>query len=159
MANILLMGSINYECKAFQELTLEELYAVMVLRQEVFVVEQNCPYIDADGGDQKGHHLLGKNDDGVLVAYTRLLPKGVTYKEYPSIGRVVTSSLIRRQGAGNLLMKNSIAHCQRLYGQGPIKISAQTYLLAFYQSLGFSPIGEEYLEDGIPHIAMIYGKQ
>lgn len=147
---------VNYICKPFNELTLEQLYAIMVLRQEVFVVEQDCPYIDADNNDQDSHHLMGWNENDQLVAYTRLVPKGISYENYISIGRVITSKLVRKQGVGIELMKKSIEKIRDLYGQKePIKISAQVYLLRFYTSLGFQKKGEEYLEDGIPHIAMI----
>jgi len=147
---------VHYTCKAFQELTLDQLYAIMVLRQEVFVVEQDCPYIDADNKDQDSYHLMGWNADNQLVAYTRLVPKGISYNNYISIGRVITSKLVRRQGVGITLMEKSVDKIRELFGtEEPIKISAQVYLLRFYTSLGFDKIGEEYLEDGIPHTAMI----
>ena len=126
----------------------------MVLRQEVFVVEQDCPYLDADGKDQMAHHLMGYLDNQ-LVAYTRLVPKGISYEKYISIGRVITAQSVRRGGYGKELMKRSIQQIRILYGQQAIKISAQCYLLKFYKGLGFEPVGEEYLEDNIPHIAMI----
>jgi ElaA protein len=146
---------INFSLKSFSELSLEELYAIMILRQEVFVVEQDCVYLDADNKDQNSWHLLGENEDGELVAYLRILPKGVSYESYPSIGRIVTSSKVRRQGAGKALLAESLKHADRLYPGANIKISAQTYLLRFYRSFGFEPTGEEYLEDGIPHMAMV----
>ena len=146
---------LHFKCLSFQELTLDELYAILQLRAEVFVVEQDCVYQDLDGKDQQGHHLLGFDDDGDLVAYTRLLGKGISYSEYPSIGRVITSIKVRRNGAGKILMEKSIAESERLFGESPIKISAQVYLDRFYRNLGFVPMGEEYLEDGIPHISMI----
>lgn len=146
---------LHFKCLSFQELTLDELYAILQLRAEVFVVEQDCVYQDLDGKDQQGHHLLGFDDDGDLVAYTRLLGKGISYPEYPSIGRVITSIKVRRNGAGKILMEKSIAESERLFGESPIKISAQVYLDRFYRNLGFVPMGEEYLEDGIPHISMI----
>ena len=147
---------IQFSCKPFYELELEELYQIMVLRQEVFVVEQNCPYLDADGKDQSGFHLMGWDEKGTLVAYTRLLDKGIAYDNYPAIGRVVTSQQVRGSGAGKLLMKASIKAVKQLFPQQKsIKISAQCYLIRFYQSFGFQTTGEEYLEDDIPHIAMI----
>ena len=145
----------NFTCKHFDDLTLRELYEIMTLRQEVFVVEQNCPYIDADGKDLLGWHLMGRDTEGVLVAYTRLLGKGVSYENYASIGRVVNSPKVRGTGAGKLLMENSIEQMAVLFPNIPIKIGAQTYLLKFYQSLGFESTGEEYLEDGIPHTSMV----
>jgi len=143
-----------YTCLTFNELTLQQLYDMMVLRQEVFVVEQNCPYLDADSADQKAWHLMGYQNDK-LVAYTRLLPKGTTYEKYPSIGRVITAQSIRRAGEGRTLMEKSLDWSHKLFGQTPIKISAQCYLVRFYESLGFETVGEEYLEDDIPHIAMV----
>jgi len=146
---------INFTCKAFEELSLDELYALMVLRQEVFVVEQDCVYLDADGKDQKAWHLLGKEADGFLAAYVRILSKGVSYEKYPSIGRVVTTEKSRKQGVGRALMKQALVETARLFPGETIKISAQVYLIRFYKSFGFEPVGEEYLEDGIPHIGML----
>lgn len=145
---------VNYSCKKFEELSLEELYAIMVLRQEVFVVEQDCPYLDADGKDQDSWHLLGY-EDKELVAYTRLVPLGISYEKYPSIGRVITAQKVRGRGIGVELMEKSIQRCEDLFGKMPIKIGAQVYLLKFYNSLGFESVGDSYLEDGIPHISMI----
>ena len=149
---------IEFSCKAFAELSLQELYNIMVLRQEVFVVEQNCPYLDADGKDEASYHLLGY-ENGEIIAYTRLTPKGITYPKHPSIGRVLTTKKARGKGLGNLLMEESIAYCEKIFGEEAIKISAQCYLLKFYNALGFETIGEEYLEDGIPHISMICKKK
>lgn len=146
---------IHFSCKTFDQLTVYELYEIMTLRQEVFVVEQNCPYQDCDGKDLASWHLCGKNDEGRLVAYTRLLPKGVSYPDYCSIGRVVSSPSVRGTGAGRLLMHRSIEMARQLFDNEPIKIGAQTYLLRFYESFGFRSTGEEYLEDGIPHTKMI----
>lgn len=146
---------INFTCKAFKELSLDELYEIMVLRQEVFVVEQDCVYLDADGKDQGAWHLLGKAEDGSLVAYIRLLSKGVSYKEYPSISRVLTSEKVRGQGAGKALIVQSLREADRLFPGETIKISAQVYITHLYQSFGFERTGDEYLEDGIPHIAML----
>jgi len=145
---------VNFNCKSFQELSLQELYDIMVLRQEVFVVEQDCPYLDADGNDQVCHHLMGY-EKGELVAYTRLVPQGISYKKYPAIGRVITAKKIRGRGIGIELMQKSIQLCEELFGKKNIKISAQCYLLKFYNSLGFKEIGERYLEDGIPHMGMV----
>ena len=145
-----------YKCLPFYQLNLDEIYAIMALRQEVFVVEQNCPYLDADGSDQEAWHLMGLNKDGKLIAYTRLLPQGVSYEKYAAIGRVVTSPSVRGQGAGKKIMKASIEWMEKLFPNQPVKISAQLYLLKFYNELGFQEIGEEYLEDDIPHIAMLY---
>ncbi len=145
----------TFSCKKFNELSLQELYDIMVLRQEVFVVEQDCPYLDADGKDPYSWHLMGVDENGKLVAYTRLLPKGISYKKYPSIGRVVTSPAVRGSGIGRELMKQSLLWMDKLFPGEDIKISAQCYLEEFYKSLGFSISGEEYLEDGIPHYPML----
>lgn len=149
----------TFQCLRFQELTLEQLYNILKLRQEVFVVEQDCPYLDADGNDAAAFHLVSWDEEGEALAYVRLLPKGVTYEKYASIGRVVTSKKVRGSGAGKLLMKEAIKSMGELFPGLPVKISAQCYLLKFYKELGFDPVGEEYLEDDIPHIGMILGKR
>lgn len=146
---------LHFSCLPFDQLTPRELYAIMALRQEVFVVEQNCPYLDADGKDIEAWHLMGRDEGGRLLAYTRLLPEGVSYPGYSSIGRVVSAPAARGTGAGRLVMQRSIDLCRHLFGPLPVKIGAQTYLLRFYESLGFRSTGEEYLEDGIPHTKMI----
>ena len=148
----------DFFCKPFYELSLDELYEIMKIRQEVFVVEQTCPYLDADGKDQKGFHFYGKNEKGEMVAYTRILPSGISYENYPSIGRVLTTEQARGTGAGKELMEASIQALEQLFGFSDIKISAQCYLEKFYQSFGFESIGEPYPEDDIPHIAMIRPK-
>ena len=147
--------AIEYTCKTFQELSLQELYNIMVLRQTVFVVEQNCVYLDADGLDQKSHHLMGRLENGTLVAYLRILPTGTTYAHYSSIGRVLTAQAIRGKGQGMPLMKKAIRIAEDLYPNQAIKLSAQSHLCHFYARLGFITKGEEYLEDGIPHTAMV----
>lgn len=144
---------INWLLKSFEQLSHHELYAIMALRNEVFVVEQNCVYQDADNKDQASYHLMGWRDQK-LVAYTRLLPPGVSYAE-PSIGRVVTSPAARASGLGRILMKRSVNVTIQLFGDQPIRIGAQVYLLAFYTSLGFTQSSEIYLEDGIEHIEMV----
>ena len=145
----------QYECKAFEGLSHQDLYDLLALRQEVFIVEQDCPYLDADGKDPDSWHLLGRDELGRLAAYARILPPGLSYEDYPAIGRVVTAPFCRGEGHGKALMEAAIAHCKVLFGERAIKISAQTYLLKFYESLGFRSTGEEYLEDGIPHTGMI----
>lgn len=144
---------IEWRRKRFEELTPQELYAILQLRIEVFVVEQNCVFQDADDKDQGSYHLMGWQDNK-LVAYTRLVPPGHIY-EQASIGRVVTSPSVRRLGAGKQLMQQSILAVYQLFGQGPIKIGAQFYLKNFYESLGFQQISAIYLEDGIEHIYML----
>ena len=141
-------------CKKFNELSQHELYAILQLRSEVFVVEQNCVYQDIDGKDQNAYHFMGWDNDQ-LAAYTRLIPKGISYSDYPAIGRVVTSPGFRKSGIGRELMNRSIQHCYDLFGKNAIKIGAQVYLSKFYESLGFKQVSEVYDEDGIPHIEMI----
>lgn len=144
---------IQWTIKDFNDLTPSELYAILQLRNEVFVVEQNCVFQDADDKDQHCKHLMGWLE-GRLVAYTRLVPPGVSYTE-PSIGRVITSPSVRRTGAGKELMKRSIDAVKVLYGNIPQRIGAQLYLKEFYASFGFIVAGEIYLEDGIEHIEMV----
>lgn len=144
---------INWISKKFQELTVDELYELLRLRSEVFVVEQNCVFLDMDNKDQKCHHLLGWIGED-LVASVRIVPAGISYKE-PSIGRVVTSPKYRGTGAGKLLMEEAIDLTIQLHGNQPIRIGAQLYLKKFYTSFGFEAEGEIYLEDGIEHIEML----
>lgn len=144
----------SWTLKKFETLTVDELYALLRLRTEVFVVEQNCVFQDMDNKDQHCYHLMGWKENE-LVAYTRLVPLGISYSEYPSIGRVVTSPAARGEGIGRRLMEKSIEETRRLFGNNPIKIGAQLYLLAFYASLGFVQSSDIYLEDGIEHIEMI----
>ncbi len=139
--------------KTFNELTSQELYDLLQLRSEVFVVEQDCVYQDIDGKDQKALHVLGYKDEKV-VAYTRVFKPG-DYFEQASIGRVVVKESERQFKYGYDIMKASIDAIDFHFRVTNIKISAQTYLRKFYNNLGFKQIGEEYLEDGIPHIAMI----
>jgi ElaA protein len=144
---------IQWFLKRFDELTPQQLYAILQLRNEVFVVEQNCVFQDADDKDQDSYHLMGFYQN-LLVAYTRIVPPGVIY-EQASIGRVVTSPSVRRHGTGKLLMQQSIQSVYELFDKVPIKIGAQLYLKAFYQAFGFEQISEVYLEDGIEHIYML----
>ncbi len=144
---------INWMCKKFDDLSPAELYSILQLRNEVFVVEQNCVYQDADNKDQHAFHLMGWQQ-GKLVAYSRLIPPGIAYKEQ-SIGRVITSIVARKSGFGRALMQQSVIECRKLFGHNIIRIGAQLYLKKFYASLGFVPIGGIYLEDGIEHIEML----
>ena len=144
--------SIQFEIKRFNELSIEELYQVLQLRSEVFVVEQNCVYQDIDGKDRKALHVLGKYE-GSVVAYTRLFGPGDYFAE-SSIGRVVISPKYRDRKWGRSLMQESVNAVAEYLGQGPITISAQQYLTKFYESHGFVQQGDPYLEDGIPHIRM-----
>lgn len=144
---------ITWILKPFDSLTVNELYAILRLRSEVFVVEQNCVFQDMDNKDQQCHHMMGWKGN-LLAAYTRLVPPGVSY-EQASIGRVVTSPLARGSGLGKTLMEKSMEELTNLYGPGIIKIGAQLYLKKFYQSFGFKQIDDIYDEDGIDHIHMI----
>ena len=145
--------NITWSCKAFEALTPHELYSILQLRNEVFIVEQNCPYQDCDNKDLQSQHFMGWQHDK-LVAYTRLIPAGVVYDEV-SIGRVVTSPSVRGTKTGKELMQRSIDKIRELYGKNAIKIGAQLYLKRFYESLGFIQCSDTYLEDGIEHIKMI----
>ncbi|MBS1666198.1 MAG: GNAT family N-acetyltransferase [Bacteroidetes bacterium] len=143
----------NWECKKFEELNPHELYAILQLRSEVFVVEQNCVFQDMDDKDQKCFHLMCW-EHKKLIAYTRLVPAGISYVE-SSIGRVVSSPSARKRGIGKELMQQSIHWVNLLLGKGiPIKIGAQLYLKKFYESFGFVQSSDVYLEDGISHIEM-----
>lgn len=144
---------ISFITKSFSELNTTELYQLLQLRAEVFVVEQNCPYLDMDDKDQKSFHVLGY-DQGKLVACTRLVPQGVSYEQEPSIGRVVTHPSVRKLGYGKLLMEYSIKETKERFNANVIVIGAQQYLDRFYRELGFIPEGEMYLEDNIPHRTM-----
>jgi ElaA protein len=145
---------INWKIKTFEELTVHELYAIMQLRSEVFIVEQNCPYQDADGKDPKSLHLMGYDENDILVVYSRILPQNISYPE-ASIGRVVSSPKVRGTGAGKKLMDKSLEIIAQKFGNVPVKIGAQAYLKIFYESFGFIKTSEEYLEDDIPHIEML----
>lgn len=147
------MEKIDWSLKKFHELSPLELYEILKLRSEVFVVEQNCVFLDMDDRDQMAHHLQGRIN-GQLAAVVRILPPGLAYEE-PSIGRVVSSPLFRRKGVGIELMKKAIEETISLYGQVAIKIGAQLYLKKFYESFGFIQCSDTYLEDDIPHIKMI----
>ncbi len=147
--------NITWYHKHFKNLLTTELYQILQLRNEVFIVEQNCPFQDLDDKDFKCYHLMGFDTDSQKVmAYTRIVPAGVSYEE-ASIGRVVTSPLARGSGIGKQLMQKSIELLEELYGGVSIKIGAQLYLKKYYESFGFEQLDEIYLEDGIEHILMI----
>lgn len=144
---------LNWVYKTFEELTTIELYKILQLRNEVFIIEQNCPYGDVDNKDLKSTHLMAWDGEN-LVAYSRLLPQGLAFDEI-SIGRVVTSPKYRGIGAGITLLEKSIEKAHETFGKSPIRIGAQLYLKKFYESFGFVKCSEEYLEDDIPHIEML----
>ncbi|MTE27164.1 GNAT family N-acetyltransferase [Winogradskyella ouciana] len=144
---------LEIKTKTFQELNTKELYDLLQLRSEVFVVEQDCVYQDIDGKDQKALHILGYRDRK-LVAYTRIFKPG-DYFDEASIGRVVVKENARQYKYGYNIMTASIQAIKDYYDESEIRISAQIYLKRFYNNLNFKEVGEEYLEDGIPHINMI----
>lgn len=139
----------NTLIKSFQALSTVELYAILQARNEVFVVEQNCVYQDADGVDAAGLHAVIE-EEGVLLAYCRLLPPGIKYAEW-SIGRVLTTPKGRGKGLAHILIKAALEEI----GNHPVRISAQSHLESFYQTHGFKTQGALYYEDGIPHIEML----
>ena len=145
--------------KSFDDLSKKELYEILALRQEVFVVEQDCPYLDADGKDYSCAHVIGLSEDEAVIAYTRIVPPGVSYETYASIGRVVVKSTARGNSWGQELMRESIKLTFQMHPSYNIKISAQVYLKKFYEDLGFVATGETYLEDNIPHMAMVMAKE
>ncbi len=142
----------NFRLVKMSDMTALEWHRVLALRAQVFVVEQNCAYQDPDGKDVVSYHLLMESGEE-LVAYARLVPPGVSYPE-AAIGRVVTSQTVRGKGWGKALMEIAIAQIQKKFEVNEICISAQSYLLKFYNDLGFAAEGEEYLEDDIPHWKM-----
>lgn len=160
-------GSLRWRTLDFAQLTPGELYRVLDLRVRVFVVEQTCPYRETDGLDLRALHLLGEEAEEAeeageagegsrpLVAYARLLAPGIAFPE-PAIGRVVTCPSVRGRGYGRALMERALSEASSRW-PGPVQIGAQRYLEAFYGSLGFRPVGEPYLEDGIPHVHMLRG--
>lgn len=146
------MKNLHWHCLKFEALNTEQLYKILSARMQVFILEQNCIYLDIDGKDQDSYHLFA-TENNQIIAYARLIPPGISYKE-PSIGRVLVLPNYRRTGIGYMLMQKAIAHLQKVYADHEICISAQSYLINFYQSLGFQTEGEAYLEDDIPHIKM-----
>lgn len=134
-------------------LTTDELYRILALRQRVFVVEQACPYLDADGWDDRAHHLW-QDEGGTLVAYLRVFAPGVKYAE-ASLGRIVTAPEARRTGRGRALVAEGLARIAAAHGAVPVRIGAQRYLERFYGELGFVRVSDDYLEDGIPHLEMV----
>ena len=152
-------GALRWHCAPFAELTLGDLYAALQLRSLVFVVEQSCPFLDADGSDDRAWHLLGWRDDAgpnapLLAAYARLFAPGIKYPE-ASIGRVVTHPDARRTGAGRALMAEALRRLTLLAPGAPVRIGAQRYLEQFYGGFGFVRAGDDYLEDGIVHLEMV----
>lgn len=143
----------KWKCLSFEELTTTQLYQLLQLRSEVFVVEQDCVYQDIDGLDQQALHVMGyKNQE--MLAYARIFKPGIYFKE-ASIGRVIVKENSRSQDIGHLLMQKCIYFVQQNFETTSIRISAQQHLIKFYEYQGFASLGEGYLEDGIPHINMV----
>jgi ElaA protein len=143
----------HFKCLAFNQLSLQELYSILQIRQEVFALEQNIVYQDCDDKDLASLHLFALQDEK-MIAYARLLPKGVSYENYCSIGRVLVLQEFRAVQLGKKLMQEAIQICKKEFG-GSIKISAQQYLERFYNELGFDTITEPYIEEDILHIGML----
>ncbi|MGL4980637.1 MAG: GNAT family N-acetyltransferase [Fusobacteriaceae bacterium] len=142
--------------KKFEELSAMELYEILKVRSEVFVVEQNCPYLDPDGKDLTSEHIIVR-ENLEIIAYARILKPGVSYDE-SSIGRVLTVEKARGRGLGKELIQKAVQHITMVWNEKKIRISGQAYLLDFYKNLGFNSVSEIYLEDDIPHIEMVYEK-
>ena len=142
-------------CRPFAALGLGALYALMRLRQEVFAVEQQCAYLDADGLDPMCWHLLGWSSGEQLQASLRIVPPGIKYAADASIGRVVTAREVRGSGLGHELVAKGLLRCRQLHPGAAIRISAQAHLRRFYERFGFAAVGDDYLEDGIPHVEML----
>lgn len=147
-----LENRIHWRCKPFKQLSPIELYGILQLRNEVFVVEQNCVFQDADNKDQDCWHLMAWTGD-LLIGYTRLVPANISYPEV-SIGRVVIFPKMRKEGIGKQMVEKSIEMIHVLWNKQPIRIGAQLYLKKFYESFGFQQCSDVYLEDNIEHIQM-----
>jgi len=143
--------------KNFDELTKKEVYEIIKLRIDIFVVEQNCPYPELDRKDYKAiHHFIKEKDE--IIAYLRILPKGVSYDEV-SIGRVIVNKNYRGNGYAKKILKNAINFVEQKWGETSIRLSGQKYLEKFYNSFGFDTVSDVYLEDNIPHVEMLYNKR
>lgn len=142
-------------CKKFDELTVDEFHQILKLRIDVFVVEQNCPYYELDGKDKKALHIFAVAEEhpDKIIAYTRIFKPNDYYKE-AAFGRVVVHQDFRKQKLGYILIQKTLEAIQQEFNTAIVKISAQTYLKKFYESFGFKQVGKEYLEDDIPHISM-----
>lgn len=145
---------VRWKFSSFERLTKKELHQIFILRQRVFIVEQNCPYLDADTKDLDSFHLMGFDKANNLIAYLRLVKAGISYKE-PSFGRIVIAPENRQIGLGGLLMQEGIRRSINLLGSATNRISAQSHLVPFYEKFGFVSTNKEYLEDNIPHTEMI----
>lgn len=144
----------EWKMKRYKDLTIEELYSILKVRNEVFVVEQNCPYQDCDGKDKKAYHLF-LEDNGDVIAYTRILEKGVSYDEI-SIGRFLVQEKHRRKGLAKEMLKRAINFIEESLNEKSIRLSGQVYIKDLYKSFGFKEVSDIYLEDNIPHVEMLY---
>jgi len=147
---------LNWEVKKFKELKGEEIYKILKIRNEVFIVEQHCAYQDCDDKDSGAYHLFWQDNNGI-VAYLRILQTGVSYNEI-SVGRVLVNKIHRRKGIAREMMLLAIKFIEEKLNEREIRISAQAHLVDFYRSFGFEEVSNMYLEDGIPHIEMLYKK-
>ena len=150
-------ADVHWRCVAFDALHVRELDAIYAARQQVFVIEQQCLYLDVDGADVRSHHVSAWNGPGIdaaLLAYARIVAPGIKYVE-PAIGRVLTTASARGRGLGRALIARAVEACRQLYPDAAIRISAQSHLEALYGSFGFVAHGERYLEDGIEHTEML----
>lgn len=147
-----------FTCKFFKDLSGKEVYEILKLRAQVFVVEQNCVFLDSDGLDchPEVAHLCAWDQHGDLMAYARLLPPGLVVPDHVVIGRVVTAPQYRQQGRGKRLMQEALEASKRLWPQFPVYLAAQAHLQNFYALFGFSAVGERFVEDGIDHIGMVH---
>lgn len=150
------LRTLNWKLKKFEELKGEEVYKILKIRNEVFIVEQQCAYEDCDGKDENSYHLY-LEDNGEIISYLRILKKGVSYDEV-SIGRVLVNKNYRGRGIAREMMTRAINFIEENLKETDMKIQAQAYLVDFYKSLGFKEVSKEYLEDNIPHIDMLYKK-
>ena len=149
-----MQSNITWQCAAFSELSAAQLYAILKLRSEVFVLEQNCVYQDIDGLDLECLHVIAWNDDRQVAAYLRVVPPGLKYAEV-SLGRVVSSNAVRGTGIGKKLMANAMHLVEQNYPGQAVLIQAQSYLENFYRGFGFVTVSDVLMEDGIPHFMML----
>lgn len=146
---------LNYQIKHYSELTVNEFHDLIALRIDTFIIEQNCPYQELDGKDKNSYHLIGKDDSNNLLSTARILPEGISYPEV-SIGRVVVSKTKRGIGEGHTIMKVCMDFIKDKFGDVAVRLSAQAHLEKFYNSHQYISTGKTYLEDGIPHVEMLY---
>ena len=146
--------SMQWQCASFRELSTSQLYAILRARCDVFIVEQNCPFPEIDGLDESAMHLMAWTQDGQLAAYLRM-HAAHAFSSEPALGRVLTTAPFRGTGLGRQLVEQGLKHAGEIYPNQALRINAQSYLIQFYGSFGFALDSEEYLEDGIPHVAML----